>query len=44
MRESLKEFLEIIESCNSREQMNWTGVQLEKGRVSRLFSSQATNP
>ena len=34
----------IEEFSNSREQMNWTGVQLEKGRVSRLFSSQATNP
>ena len=34
----------IEEFSNSREQMNWTGVQLEKGKVSRLFSSQATNP
>ena len=34
----------IEEFSNSREQMNWTGVQLEKGKVSRLFSSLLDHP
>ena len=34
----------IEEYSNSRVQMNWTGIQLKNNRVSRIFSSQVTNP
>ncbi len=34
----------IEEYSNSRVQMNWTGIQLKDNRVSRIFSSQVTNP
>ena len=37
-------FKTIEEYSNSRIQMNWTGVQLIGGSVSKIFSSQVTNP
>lgn len=37
-------FRTLSEYSSTRIRMNWTGVQTKDGRVTRVFSSQVTNP